>query len=1104
MNLQPVSQVAPTGDAGTVVTRLPSAATSLQVPPSLTQQLFAYRRRVRTIKFVEAASVVIFGFGVAFLGVYGIDRWFGMPRSLRFVMLVGAVAFTALLPWFAYRWIWRLRMLEPLARLLGQRLPAVGDRLLGVIELSQSGSEQARSPALCQAAMRQVADDAATRDFSRATPRCHHRLWASSALLAVLAVLTIAMLYPTASANAFSRLMMPWKEIPRYTFTRIESLPDPWVVAHGEPIALQIKLQDDSRWQPVRAKLSIAGQTPLDAGLKDGQYRFVLPPQISHQPVELRIGDVFQRLTLAPTLRPELSSITADVTLPEYLGKPEIQRVDSRAGMVSAVRGSKATFTATANRDLASGAINDEPRHPDGATLASDSVAVDSVSSLTFKWRDHLGLEGREPFALAINAIEDEAPTLLCDGLPRQAVILDSEMLKFTVRASDDFGVRRVGMMWRGFVPGATEQMAQGERPLAAGGPDANSLEVMGTFSAKTLGIQPQPIELFVWAEDFLPGRPRVLSPPHVLYVLTPDQHAIWMTEQLSKWHRQALDVRDHERKLYEKNRQLRELTADELNQEGNRREVERQAAAERSNGRRLERLGELGEELVRAAARNPEIGVGHLERWAEMLQVLHDLAENRMPSVADLLDDAATGPPQLASAAGESGRKVGQIRDTQSAAPSPQDPNAESPPAVPMLADTESSMNSPDDPEAIPGDAKKPSSGSLRLPTTTVMGKNQPADDQSSPPQQDSLQQAVEEQEDLLAEFDRLADELNSVLANLEGSTLVKRLKAASREQNLIAGKLTAQLQPAFGVSGSRLAAPVREVLTALQKTAQASSQTVSFIMDDLAAYFERRRLAPFRSVLDEMKSEDVIGGLRKLADEIPVEQGLSVAQCEYWSDTMDRWAENLVDPACSGTCPGGKSPDSLPPSIVLEVLQILESEVNLRDQTRVVEQAAKTVAEEQYTAEAQGLSDEQTQLADRVAKVIDRIQELPDSQRHFGKELKLLAAVNDVMKDAASILSQPETGAPAIAAETEVIELLLQSKRINPNGGGGGGSSPGGGGGGNTTDSALASLGKGTNQKEVREDRGVTQSTGETGNVLPEEYRRGLDQYFNRLGGS
>ena len=82
-------------------------------------------------------------------------------------------------------------------------------------------------------------------------------------------------------------------------------------------------------------------------------------------------------------------------------------------------------------------------------------------------------------------------------------------------------------------------------------------------------------------------------------------------------------------------------------------------------------------------------------------------------------------------------------------------------------------------------------------------------------------------------------------------------------------------------------------------------------------------------------------------------------------------------------------------------------------------------------------------------------------------------------------------------------MIELILKSKRINPGGGGGGGSTPGGGGGGITHDSALALLGKGANEKELREDRGTAQATGETGSTLPEEFRSGLDEYFNRLEG-
>jgi hypothetical protein len=189
------------------------------------------------------------------------------------------------------------------------------------------------------------------------------------------------------------------------------------------------------------------------------------------------------------------------------------------------------------------------------------------------------------------------------------------------------------------------------------------------------------------------------------------------------------------------------------------------------------------------------------------------------------------------------------------------------------------------------------------------------------------------------------------------------------------------------------------------------------------------------------------------------------------------------------------------LPPSIVLEVLQILESEVNLREETRVGEQARGALSAEDYSQQAQQLSKSQDALKVRVDKVVDRIRQLPDAESDFASEIDLLGKVAGVMNEATAILARPESGSEAIAAETEAIELLLRSRRINPRGGGGGGANPGGGGSGKTIDSAMALLGTGVNQKEVREDRGVSQVTGESGPVLPEEFRAGLDEYFNRL---
>lgn len=175
----------------------------------------------------------------------------------------------------------------------------------------------------------------------------------------------------------------------------------------------------------------------------------------------------------------------------------------------------------------------------------------------------------------------------------------------------------------------------------------------------------------------------------------------------------------------------------------------------------------------------------------------------------------------------------------------------------------------------------------------------------------------------------------------------------------------------------------------------------------------------------------------------------------------------------------------------------------MKLREQTRVAEQARPAVTESEHVQAAEELSESQDEFRDRIDKVVERIKELPDAEANFAKEIGLLSQVSGVMVETVGILAGPETGAPAIAAETEIIELLLQSKRFNPNGGGGGGASPGGGGGGDTETAALALVGSGVNEKEVREEQAAVQSTGTSGPVLPEEFRSGLDKYFSQLEG-
>ncbi|NBW87315.1 MAG: hypothetical protein EBR23_10940, partial [Planctomycetia bacterium] len=589
------------------------------------------------------------------------------------------------------------------------------------------------------------------------------------------------------------------------------------------------------------------------------------------------------------------------------------------------------------------------------------------------------------------------------------------------------------GMSAWGDAADAAAPAEKGERLLQPGGSDREALEVAATFCPEALGIEPQTIVLKAYAEDYLPGRSRAYSAPLVIYVVDRAEHALVLNTRLQQFRQQASEVRDREMGLLAANKELRGLPEERLLESDTRGRIEAQAAAEEANARRLERLVEEGGKLVREALKNPEFEAETLEQLAEDIQSLADIAENRMPGVADLLGQAArasratpavaeTGKPGQSGnqqaggtpgagkpngeksdteagnetpaggrpdaaqqavaengaqegAAGEKPPKVGEERGSQSGGQGGA-PGQQSPPPVPQVVDVESSQQPPDQESGAGEQSASAGGGRLGLPTTQA-GVAPPKPDQpaTEPAATEALDEAIAAQEALLAEFAKVADELGAVMARLEGSTFVKRFKLASREQGTIGSRIAGMAADAFGKSDAKPAG-VKKALGEVRETTARETEKVSALLDDLQAYFDRRQLPAFRTVLEEMKELDALGSLRQLSDDIPKEAGMSIAQAEFWSDTFDRLADDLVPPPQSGGGEGGqggKPRESVPPEVVLESMKILEEEVNLREETRVAEQTRPASAD--FAADAGKLAARQEDLADRVAELVDRL---------------------------------------------------------------------------------------------------------------------------------
>jgi hypothetical protein len=1097
-----------------------------ELPPILEAKLADFRRRVWTVKLIEGLLAAGFGLALSYLLVFVLDRVMETPVWLRATLLIaGALTLGLGLPLKWHRWVWRQRQLEDAARLLKRTFPRLGDQLLGIVELSRH-EDASRSERLVQAAMAQAAEAVKDKDFSHAVPEAKHVQWGWAAGVTALLAVAVLTLLPDAAWNALARWVTPWREVERFTFAKIEKLPERLVVPYAEPFDLKVHLQKDTRWSPSTAKARISDQPVVLSGLKDGTYPLAFPPQKSDAELKLSLGDVRKTVSVLPRTRPELTTLSVRTRLPQYLQYKTEPVMEVHGGAVSVLKGAEAALEATASRELASAEVDGAKEQVSGAKILTPLRKIDADVEKRVMWQDQDGLTPREPLVLRINAIADEAPRLAARRETPEQVVLDSEVVAFDVNVEDDFGIRRTGLEWRS----VNDDKTKGDKIAAAGEPEKKTLAAKATFCAARDGVEPQTLEIRAWAEDYLPDRKRAYSAAFVLHVLNKTDHALWLTEQFGKWLEAARETYEREQQLHATNKELREMSAAELDRPENRRKIAQQASAENANATRLSALNQSGRSLVEQATRNDEFDANRLESWATMLKSLQEIAKKRMPSVAELLKESsgakagAKGEGQRAesSPSGKQPSSEQKPQDGENKAGKPSAPQiasgADLPKGtskgkasteeqkkanMPSITDKEGSMSKPGqeaaDPKAKPS---PPKPSTLKLPTTQMAAAPSKKKDgeeeksQEETPAQQKMDEAIDEQKLLLAEFAKVSDELAAVLASLEASTFVKRLKKASRDQLVAAKDLNTKTLSAFGLEKQ----PVKDA-AGIAEHEKKQSEVVRVIQADLEAYFARKPEMHFKNVIGQMKETQVVKMLAYLGDQAAYNlSGSSMAGAEFWADTLDRWAEEMVAASECKSC-SSCSADSLPPEIVLQVMKALRDEMKLRDETRELENAKPALSEGEHAKKSVNLASKQYGIQAAVRGAFDDILKLPKGNEKFGRELKLLNAVQGVMMEAAGILDKADTGDAAIAAETEAIELLLQAKRQGK-GGGGGGSDPGGGG---TADSAseaaLADLGDGSDSESNVEARPVGQSTGKAGRELPEEFKTGLDTYFNKL---
>ncbi len=871
----------------------PSSPQEQAIPESLKGLLAEYRRKLWRIKITEAFLAGVIGLILSFLIVFALDRFLQTPATLRLILLIaGTSLFAVFAPLWMRRWVWGHRRENELARLIAQKHPDLGDRLLGIIELQeQQETQESLSPRLRMAAMETVAADAEKQGLQSALPPT----WLKKALglsLALIALtVTAFLLAPQAGVNALRRWAMPLQETERYTFTKLNDVPRSLVVPHGEAFNLTISLANDSEWKPTTGEVRIGTNPAISSSLTENCYRFTLPAQFAPCTLALTIGDARHSIHIEPTSRPAIQLAEAILQYPGYLQLSD-ETIDLKTGVATAVQGSQLRFQLSADRALEKAALGPithitQPEKPQPSTpnpgfrdemkvdknvAVSNPIAVDTHSfDVPFAWTDVYQLSGDNNFRLRVEAIVDNAPSTYIQGVERQHVMLPEETIDFDALAEDDFGLIELGLEWKGEAgaTGSASALAEGSLKLQPGSPSAKRLGKTTAFCPAAMKIGPQKLLLRAYTRDYMPDRPKVYSEPITLFILTRDEHAQMLKNQFDRIVGELEDATRREQNANEENQRLERLNPEDLQKEENRKRLEAQQKAELENMQRVGELEKRMEQLLKDSARNGEIDKDTMKKMSETMKSLGELSQQDMPKVEG------------------------------------------------KLGESQQQNNTPEQ-------SKK------------------------------DVQKAVEEQKKVLEKMQQTLEKAREANKNMEASTFVNRLKKAASEEDAIAATLIEYWQKSLGVSAATVDPSVLTMLAEMDRKQANNAADIRWIQEDLGHFFTRTNKEVYKEILEGMRDTsagaNIDTSLEQLRDLLKNNKtSLATNSANYWSGKLKEWAKKLEgekdDAGGQGGGGGGQgNPEDEDFEFMLRVMKMIQQQQELRATTRALEELKRS----------------------------------------------------------------------------------------------------------------------------------------------------------------
>ena len=625
------------------------------LPPSLRKQLGGLRRKLRWSEGSKAICAALGVLLVSWLIVFGSDRLWDTPQALLLIFSTAGWASAAWLLFLGYRFaIAQPRYDENLAKTAQTRFPAIGDRLLGVIELCDpTKTVSEHSTALRKAAVTQVAEETGRINLGQAVELgLVKRVIAGFAGLAALSAIC-AVTMPQATSNAFARWANPLNPTPRYTFASLNSFPTNKIVARGEPFQVLCTIDPESFWLPEQASLTSSRGEEHVAMLNGTSYLFEFKDILEPISFTLKVGDARGEIKVTPLARPSLKQADAIIRYPDYLGYPNERREITHSEL-NVPSGSTLTLDAFANRPLSEAIIIEESgeRRRIPATLEKRRLTVkvgqvEQDQTHRIYWRDTFGLSCSGSRKLKVISQKDEPPNVDFPNQPTEAFVLEHLSMNLTAKATDDYGIRGLSISWtlRNTGIEATETLARewkndssAVRSLKGTHPLVPAL--LGAPAGSVFAIRAHASD---WRVDAEPVSSREI----LVHVMSVETHAELIRKKIEDLLAGLSEISRLEEDILLETLKLQAIDPEKALDESTQRKAEQAAAQQSQLSEKLNAMSEEGVETLREAMKNPLFTEQKLSEWSQTMQNMQNLAKGEMKEASQSLSKASSSSSQ-------------------------------------------------------------------------------------------------------------------------------------------------------------------------------------------------------------------------------------------------------------------------------------------------------------------------------------------------------------------------------------------------------------------------------------------------------------------------